>query len=241
MNDTSDEKIRKIAGALVDGDVRPANLPLVAGGAPLEGERIAKELLAEKNPPKPPPGTMPVTLNVKERNMLMGSANAYCQMPEHRGNMDQARRNKLRTLIDLDGTLDHIAEINDGLFERQREWKKAWREYNLWKDYEARLIQKDVFEKEFSEFDPENPPAKPPIREPQLTAEQKRGKERVFYIPVKLYTWIVDTLEVMDWPNEFGEYVEDLLARFGMEPQEKKDLNRKSGRAGRPGPILSEE
>lgn len=168
---------------------------------------------------RPPAGCVERVLNFKDRNYIVGACLAYCEKDGHKGFKDQKKLDQVKKLLNFEATLDHTAEITDGLEERTLAWEGARARYKMWRQFKEGLLDADGVEemrKRHPDLDLEKGPEKPPVRPPELSPEDQRGPESVFHLPSKLDAWIQGALGAMDWPTVMTEYCVELCEKFGV-------------------------
>lgn len=204
--------------------------PILAN-APREilAEALARPDLAlpPAEPKKAPPGTMEVILTMRDRDMLGGAAIQFCQQKGHRKLKDHDHAKRLRKEIKVDEPEEYFAMLRDALEDEGRRWNAAWKRYRAWRDWQEGLLTDEELLKVVPGLDleeenlEEKAPPKPPLRVPTYDPKENIGPERPFYLTPKLYAWVQEMLDEIDWPIVASEFVTETCAKFGVRPQDK--------------------
>jgi hypothetical protein len=168
---------------------------------------------------KPPPGCVERILNFKDRNFIVGACRAYCEKEGHKGFKDQKKLDQVTKLLNFEATLDYNAAVGDHGEELTLAWEAATARWKLWRRYKEKLITADEIRKTYPDLDLERGVEKPPLRAPEISAEEQRGKDSTFYIPSKLDAWVQDALRAMDWTTVMTRYAVELCEKFGIKDE----------------------
>jgi len=169
---------------------------------------------------KCPAGCVERTLNYRERNLLIGAARDYCGGKEHADYKNQSKLSRLSKLISFEETLEYFEMMTDHYEDAQHEWRRAKLAYNALRNLRDGLIKLEDFRKQHPSLQPDQELVKPPVRAPEMTPQEMRGEERVFYLPSKLDVWVQDVLKVAAWQPLAAEYAVELCAKFGVKDED---------------------
>lgn len=192
-------------------------------------ENVTREALADAKGVDPavapgeqkvPSGCVERVLNFRDRNLLIGACRAFCAKDGHKGIKDQSKLDRMNKLISFDETLEYIAMLDDAQEELTREWTRDKGKYKAWRDYQEKIVTAEAVLKAFPGMDLDKGAVKPPLRMSENSPEEMRGKERAFYLPSKLDSWVQDAVRAMEWSPFAAEYAVELCAKFGIKGED---------------------
>lgn len=186
----------------------------------MDVEKIMKDSPSPE-PPKQPVGTVERVLNFQDRSLLLFGCKLYCKDPSKGDYRSQSRLTKLDKLLVHDETVEYFEMIDDSLEDRLFKWQRERNDWLLVQQYLAGGISLEEVKKKSPALDVDDPPKKPSRVQPEADPEEVRGKERSFYLPSKLDSWVQDVLKEVKWPNpEKAKYITELCTKFGIKGDE---------------------
>lgn len=186
-------------------------------------QTVTRDLIASKesivSEKKIPEGCVTRTLNFQDRNLITTACRVYVkgEKGKYKG---QFKVERVVKLMSFDETVEYFLMINDSQAENLFSWQEERQAYVAWRSMKGGMMKVEDFAKQFPDLDVDECPPKPPVRQPELTPEEKRGKEREFHIPSKLDVFIQDALHDMEWNSAGSEFVVELLTKYGINPEE---------------------
>lgn len=186
-------------------------------------QTVTRELLEPKNKEaeekKVPEGHVVRTLSFRDRNLIVGACKFYVQgeKGKYKG---QFKVDRVSKLLCFEETLDYFNMVNDSQAENLFKWQEQRQAYVSWRSMKGGMVKVEEFVKQFPDLDLDECPPKPPIRQPELSDDEQRGKPREFHIPSKLDVFIQDALRDMEWNPDWSEYVVELLTKYGISPED---------------------
>lgn len=191
--------------------------------APREGVAQALKLV-EENPSTPaqerrvPEGCVVRTLNFRDRNLIVGACRAYAQgeKGKYKG---QFKLERVTKVLNFDETREYYEMINDSQAENLFKWQEARQAYVAFRMMKGGMMRVEEFAKQFPDLDLDACPEKPPVKQPELTKDEQRGRAREFYIPSKLDTFIMDAIQDYQWGSIGSEFVTELMEKFGIKEE----------------------
>ena len=192
--------------------------PMLQNLAPPAPE-LLRPAITEPTEKKIPPGCVERVLNFKDRNFIVGACRAYCEREGHKTFKDQKKLDQVTKLLDFETTLDYYAVISDRKEDLSVAWESAMAKWRTWRRHKEKLVTTEDVRKVYPELDLEKGVEKPPLRAPDVSAEDERGKESSFYFPSKLDVWVQDALRAMDWTTVMTTYAVELCEKFGIKDE----------------------
>ena len=185
---------------------------------------VTRELLAAQEGEKKlsvpvPEGCVTRTLNFRERNLIVGACRFYVkgEKGKYKG---QFKVDRVGKLLSFEETLDYFNMMNDSQAENLFKWQEQRQAYVAYRMMKGGMMKAEDFAKQFPDLDLDECPPKPPVKQPELTHEEERGKPREFHIPSKLDVFIQDALKDMEWNPDWSKYVVELMVKYGISPED---------------------
>jgi len=190
-------------------------------------EKVVKDLvsasdgqLPAKAEPKIPVGHVERVLNYRDRNLLLGACQEYCSK-DGRGNYkNTSKLDRISKLLLFQETVDYFAMIDESLEDALFKWQRSRNDWLSLQQYLGGGMTLEDLKKKAPAVDPQSPPKRPALTQPQATPEEMRGKDRSFYLPSKLDVFAQDALRAATWNPQTAEYVTELLARFEIKDED---------------------
>lgn len=172
-------------------------------------------------PSRQPVGTVERVLNFQDRSLLLFGCKLYFKDSSKGDYKSQSKIAKLDKILAYNETVEYFEMIDDSLEDRLFKWQRERNDWLLVQQYLAGGISLEEVKKKSPALDIDDPPEKPSRVQPEVASEEVRGKERSFYLPSKLDSWVQDVLKEVKWPNpEKAKYITELCAKFGVKSDE---------------------
>lgn len=164
---------------------------------------------------KCPEGHVERTLNFRDRNLIFGAVQAYCNDKSRSDYKYRLRIDKIAKLLNIEENIEYFDMLDEWINTKHREWLIVSGRYNAYHNFKAGQVFLEKVRESFPDFDPNVEPPKPG-KKPKLTPEEMRGKARAFHIPSKIDAFIIDTIKAYDFKQADPEYVTELCVKYGL-------------------------